>query len=219
MRTVAFVPIKMNNERLPGKNTKILGDGKPLIQFILGTLLDVQEIEEVYVYCSNPEIKNYLLPGVKFLQRNSAYDLPSADINALFASFMYKVPADAYVLAHATEPFMKAASISKGINALKYGEYDSVVAVERLRRFLWDNEKPLNYNKVKIPRTQDLTGFYLETTGFYIFTKESMEKEHSRIGAKPYLLEVSDIEALDVDTPFDFDIAQYVYSKMKEKKE
>ena len=42
-----------------------------------------------------------------------------------------------------------------------------------------------------------------------------MEKEHSRIGARPYLLEVSEIEALDVDTPMDFSIAQYIYSQMK----
>ena len=29
MRTVAWVPIKLNNQRLPGKNTKLLA-GKPL---------------------------------------------------------------------------------------------------------------------------------------------------------------------------------------------
>ena len=214
MRTVAFVPIKMNNERLPGKNTKILGDGKPLVQFILGTLLEVQEIDEVYVYCSNQAIQQYLLPGVNFLQRDPIYDTPSADVNALFASFVSKVPSDVYVLAHATAPFMKGASLQKGLQAIASGEYDSVVAVERLRRFLWDGKQPLNYDRKKIPRTQDLTGYYLETTGFYIFTRETMEREHSRIGARPYLLEVSEIEALDVDTPMDFAIAQYVYSQM-----
>lgn len=217
MKTVAFVPIKLNNERLPGKNIKILGDGKPLLQFILSTLLQVEEISDVYVYCSTPEVKKYLLPGVKYLQRDPAYDTPSADINALFASFVAKVPSDAYVLAHATAPFMKGASISKGISAIQDGKYDSVVAVERLRRFLWDETKPLNYDMAKIPRTQDLTGYYLETTGFYIFTKDVMEKRHSRIGENPFLLEVSEVEALDVDTPLDFAIAQYVYSQMKTK--
>lgn len=215
MKTVAFVPIKLNNERLPGKNTKILGDGKPLLQFILNTLLTVEEISDVYVYCSTEKIKQYLIPGVKFLKRDSMYDLSTANINELFASFVEKVPSDTYVLAHATEPFMKSATISKGIHAIEKGEYDSVIAVERLRRFLWNEVKPLNYDTVNIPRTQDLNGYYLETTGFYIFTKEAMEKRHSRIGDRPYLLEVSEIEALDVDTPMDFAIAQYVYETMK----
>lgn len=215
MKTVAFVPVKLNNERLPGKNTKILGDGKPLLQFILGTLLKVKEIAEVYVYCSSEKVKPYLLPEVRFIKRDAMYDTPSADVNALFASFVNKVSADVYVLAHATAPFMRPESISKGIDVLRTGNYDSVVAVEALHRFLWNEKEPLNYDKVKIPRTQDLVGYYLETTGLYIFTKEAMEKEHSRIGARPYLLEVSEIEALDVDTPMDFSIAQYIYSQMK----
>lgn len=36
--TVAFVPLKLNNERLPGKNTKPFTNGKPLITYILSTL-------------------------------------------------------------------------------------------------------------------------------------------------------------------------------------
>ena len=35
MKVVALVPIKMNNERTPGKNTKRFHDGTPLIQCIL----------------------------------------------------------------------------------------------------------------------------------------------------------------------------------------
>ena len=36
-KIVAFVPVKLNNERLPGKNTKSFDGGKPLIEYILGT--------------------------------------------------------------------------------------------------------------------------------------------------------------------------------------
>lgn len=32
MKTVAVVPVKMNNERLPGKNTKCFDNGEPLIK-------------------------------------------------------------------------------------------------------------------------------------------------------------------------------------------
>jgi CMP-N-acetylneuraminic acid synthetase len=41
MKTVAFVPIKMNNERLLGKNTKSFDNGEPLIYYILNTLSSV----------------------------------------------------------------------------------------------------------------------------------------------------------------------------------
>ena len=70
MKIVAFVPIKMNNERVPGKNTKCFDDGTPLIQCILKSLVQVPEIDEIYVYCSNEKIKDYLIEGVKYLKRS-----------------------------------------------------------------------------------------------------------------------------------------------------
>jgi len=53
MKTVAIVPMKLNNRRLPQKNTKAFTNGKPLCHYILSTLLTVDGIDEVYVYCSN----------------------------------------------------------------------------------------------------------------------------------------------------------------------
>ena len=53
-KIVAVMPIKMNNERLPGKNTKILGD-KPLLRYELDTLLKIKELESKCKYknCSH----------------------------------------------------------------------------------------------------------------------------------------------------------------------
>ena len=61
--TVAFVPIKLNNERIPGKNLKPMDDGKPLISFILETLVLLKKkgiITEIVVYCSKKEICQYI---------------------------------------------------------------------------------------------------------------------------------------------------------------
>ena len=47
MKVVALVPIKMNNERTPGKNTKQFDDGTPLIHFILKALKNAEEIDDL----------------------------------------------------------------------------------------------------------------------------------------------------------------------------
>ena len=60
MKVVAVVPMKLNNSRLPGKNTKAFTNGSPLCTYILKTLLNVKLIDEIYVYCSNPAILKYL---------------------------------------------------------------------------------------------------------------------------------------------------------------
>ena len=49
MKTVAFVPIRLNSKRVVGKNLKLLG-GKPLMCYVLDTLSQVKGVDEVYVY-------------------------------------------------------------------------------------------------------------------------------------------------------------------------
>ena len=74
MRVVAIVPMKLNNRRLPQKNTKPFTNGKPLCWYILSTLLTVNKIDEVYVYCSSPDIQEFLPDGVKYLKRSASLD-------------------------------------------------------------------------------------------------------------------------------------------------
>lgn len=80
MKTIAIVPMKLNNRRLPQKNTKPFTNGKPLCYYILSTLLSVEEIDEVYVYCSNSDIKEFIPEGVKYLQRSETLDLDTTSI-------------------------------------------------------------------------------------------------------------------------------------------
>ncbi len=220
MKTVALVPIKMNNERLPGKNTKAFSDGKPLISCILETLSKVQELNEIYVYCSNPEIQKYF-PNekIRYLRRSEYLDQSTTKFNDVLYSFAKDVKADIYVLAHATAPFIKPERFIEGIQAVLFGEYDSALSVAKLQEFLWENGKPFNYDPVSIPRTQDLTPIFKETCGMYIYRHELICQENRRIGHRPYLVEISDIEAIDINNPMDFEIADAIYSKIIKKNE
>ena len=73
MKVVAFVPIRLNSQRVEGKNLRLLG-GEPLLCHILRTLLEVEAIDEVYVYCSDPAVRPYLPDGVQFLRRSPRLD-------------------------------------------------------------------------------------------------------------------------------------------------
>ncbi len=212
MKIVALVPMKLNNQRLPGKNIKCFDNGRPLCHYILSTLLSVKEIDEVYVYCSNPDIQNYIPEGVKYLHRSESLDQNTTKINEVIAAFANEVPADIYVMTHATSPFVRADSIRKGLKALLEDDYDSAFAVQNISTFLWKDGKPFNYDLDNIPRTQDLEPIYAETSGFYIFRPEVITQMHRRIGNKPYMVEVSQIEATDVDEAEDFMIANAIYN-------
>ena len=217
MKIVAITPVKMNNVRTPGKNTKAFSDGTPLIHCIQKTVQSIDEIDDYYVYCSNSDIQKFLLPGTKFMERDKKFDTPEADVLDMMYQFSLLVDADIYIQVHATAPFLSSDSIKKGIEQIKSGSFDSAFSVRNFQEFLWSDNTPINYSLESIPRTQDMKPMYVETTGMYMYTKDVIRKLRRRIGDTPYLLQVSEIEALDINNPIDFEIANAVYTQILKK--
>lgn len=211
MRIVSVVPIKLNNERLPGKNTKLLG-GKPLISYILNTLLTSRYLSERYVYCSDERIRDYLPEGVTYLKRPEVLDAPVSNFTQIFDCFRQKVQAEIYVYAHATAPFISLESLETCIEKVASGKYDSAFTATKIQDFLWQDGKPLNFDAEDLPRSQDLKPIYRESSGIYVFTPEVFERYHARIGRKPYIREIGYKEAVDINVPEDFYLAEQLLS-------
>lgn len=209
MKVVAFVPIRLNSQRVENKNLRYLGD-KPMMNHLLETLLQASNIDQVYVFCSNPAIEHTLPQGVRFLQRDERLDSNHTLGKEIYDAFTEQVEADIYILAHATSPFIRTSTIEQAVEAVKGGEYDSAFSAERIQTFAWWEGKPLNYSLEHIPRTQDLEPVYAETSAFFIFRRELWREEHRRIGHKPYISVTDRIESCDIDNPDDFRLAQAI---------
>lgn len=155
MKITAIMPIKLQNERCPGKNIRILGT-KPLLQYELDNLKETELCDSISVYCSDEAVIPYLPENVNFIQRPVFLDLPISNFNQIFDSFIRIVKADIYVYAHATAPFITVETMKQCINAVKSGKYDSAFCAVKLQDYLWQDGKPLNFDASNLPRTQDL---------------------------------------------------------------
>lgn len=209
MKVVSFIPIKLNNERLPGKNTLPLGN-KPMCEYIFETVNKVEMIDEKYVYCSSESIKSYIPEGIKFLKRDSCLDGFQVKGLEIIDYFLKDVEADIYVLTHVTQPFTKYSSITEALEKVISGEYDSAFSAKVLQDYCWYRGKPFNYNIKDIVTTQNLEPIYIETGAFYIFTREVFKKYRQRIGVNPYIKVMEQIEAVDIDTADDYEFAKIV---------
>lgn len=207
MKIVAIMPIKLKNERCPGKNTRLLG-GKPLMQHELDSLKKTGLCDSINVYCSDDAVVPFIPEGVNFIKRPKELDLPTSNFTQIFTRFMNEQDADIYVYAHATAPFITVETMIQCINAVKSGEYDSAFCAVKLQDYLWQDGQPLNFDATNLPRTQDLKPIFQETSGVYVFTKEVFLKYKRRIGIKPFIKEVTFKEAVDIDNPEDFDLAE-----------
>jgi CMP-N-acetylneuraminic acid synthetase len=216
MKIVAFVPIRLNSKRIPGKNLKILGD-KPLMNHILETLLEVSRIDEIYVYCSSDKIVSRLPRGVKFFRRHTDLDRDDTLGEEIYDSFIREVYADLYILSHATSPFIKHTTIEDALVHILDLGHDSALSAEKVQTFAWYNGEPLNYSLKKVPRTQDIQPVFIETSAFYIFKRDVWIEKRQRIGDNPYISIVDKIEGIDIDNPDDFETAEIIYKQTKNK--
>ena len=211
MKPVFFVPIKLKSQRLPNKMLLKLGD-KLLCQYIFDVLIEVKKKIniDIYCFCSNEKIKNYLPKEILFLKRDKKLDRNETKGLEIYKSFCNLIKADIYGLVHATSPFIKKESIIKGLEKVINNSNDSSFSVSKIQTFCWYDNKTLNYSLDNVVRTQDIKPVYWETSAFYIFKSEILNKLNRRIGKNPYLVETDRVESIDIDEKEDFILAEKI---------
>ncbi|MCP4652329.1 MAG: acylneuraminate cytidylyltransferase family protein [Candidatus Omnitrophica bacterium] len=212
MRTVGFIPSRLNSQRLPSKNIKELG-GVPLVNYTVRALNKVSDIDEVVIFASEPSICEHIQPGLKykFLKRPDTLDDQNTTIQDLIREFLKLDSADTVVLLHITSPFLKPETIVDCLGRVNSDEYDSSFTAYAINKFCWFNGKPLNYSLDKpTPRTQDIDPVVAEQSSLYVFKREVFEKTGQRISTRPYVKNINHFEGHDIDTPEDFKIAELI---------
>ena len=118
--------------------------------------------------------------------------------------------ADIYIAMCTTSPFTQKETIENALNKVLYEGYDSAFTAKKMQTFAWYNGKPINYDLDSVPRTQDIEPVYVETSAFFIFKKQLWTRYGRRIGFRPYIQEVGEIESVDIDTLEDLKFAQTI---------
>lgn len=220
MKIVALLPMKGNSERVPNKNLKDFC-GKPLYHRVMETLLSSSYINYVVVNTDSEAIKSDI--SKNFDDRVIVIDRPEeiigdfVSMNTVIDCDVNNVDADIYLQTHSTNPLLKKKSvddaIEKMIALLPEKVYDSIFSVTKMQTRLYKADgQAYNHNPEELLRTQDLEPLFEENSNFYIFTKESfLNSGKKRIGLKPFMFEIDKIEAVDIDEPQDFVIAESIY--------
>lgn len=221
MRIVGLLPMKGNSERVPNKNLKAF-DGKPLYHWLLETLLESRYIEKVIINTDSSAIAEDAIASFGE-ERIIIHDRPEnirgdlVSMNEIIKYDIQKVSSDFYIQTHSTNPLLSKKTIDNAIEKMNVfsedDKYDSIFSVTRLQTRLYDKHaQPFNHSLDKLLRTQDLEPLFEENSNFYIFTKESFTKaNNNRIGTKPFMYEMDKIEAVDIDEPQDFSIAENLH--------
>jgi len=221
IQLAALVPMRHHSQRVPEKNFRLLA-GKPLFHHILTTLLDVPEIDAIFVDTDSPVIMEGIsatFPTVQIIDRPQSLRADDVSMNEIIAHDMEQIGADLYLQTHSTNPLLQSGTISRAIQEFRAQgpKVDSLFSVTRLQTRLYDQSgNALNHNPAELIQTQDLAPLYEENSCIYLFTEHGLKENGHRIGKNPFLFEINADEAWDIDTGLDFEIVDFLMKKEKE---
>jgi CMP-N-acetylneuraminic acid synthetase len=226
-KVVALLPMKANSERVKGKNFREFC-GKPLFRWILDTLLEVEEIDQVVI---NTDARHTLadhglVDSDRILIRDRKPEICGdlVSMNLVLADDVANVDAGIYLMTHTTNPLMSADTVRGALAAFRQaseaGTADSLFTVDKVQtRFYRSDCSAVNHDPDNLVRTQDLEPWFEENSNLYIFTRPSFQSTNARIGRKPMMYEGPSFESIDIDTPEDWDFALVAARFMQEQKE
>jgi len=216
-KITALVPIKKESERIPGKNF-LLFCGKSLFHYMLSTLQRCDVIEKIIIDTDSEIImkevpltysKAVIIPRPDFLLGNHIV------ANELIAHDISQTADEHFLQTHVTNPLLSARNITNAVN-LYFSSllvYDSLFSVNCIRKRMYDADcRPLNHSNKDMKPTQHMDPVFVENSNMFIFSKSSFKNAGiSRIGLKPQLFEMNEVESVDIDYPEDFKLAEIIY--------
>lgn len=223
MKIKALLPMKGHSERVPDKNIKNFC-GRPLYYVVLTALLRSEYIDKVVINTDSDIIKEGALKNferVVIIDRPKKIQGDFVSMNDIIAYDLSKIDGEHFLQTHSTNPLLQSSAIDLAIETYfkNLDQFDSLFSVTRLQtRLYWQDGSPVNHNPNELLRTQDLPPVYEENSNFYIFSKKSfVDAGESRIGLKPQMFKISKLEAVDIDEPEDWEIAEILYKRRANK--
>lgn len=231
MKILALITARGGSKRLPGKNILPLG-GKPMLQWTIEAALGLPELCNVLLSTDDPAIAEVGRAGGAYVPwlrpANLASDTASGTDVALHALDWYESqhgPVDGMLLLQPTSPFRTRATIARGLALFDPALGRPVIGVSPTPAHpMWtfrlegDSLVPFVPGDGLQTRSQDLPPAYVVNGTFYLTSPQRLRSEKTFFGKDALALVIaSDQEALDIDTPQDFALAQYFIGQMSQE--
>ena len=120
------------------------------------------------------------------------------------------------IFCHVTTPLIEINTFNDMIEKFnKLNSNDSLMTVTPINDFLWDTKKSksINYDSKKHIKSQDHPKNIVKMiSGVFIIKYKDAILNKSFIGKNPFFYRISKQEAIDIDYPIDFTIAEIIYN-------
>lgn len=219
-KTVAvYVPARLGSKRTPRKNLRDLG-GQSLILRCLTTLKQTKYWDSTFLNTESIDIISAarpVSPRVHVRPLELAQDNTTTDEILLDFFNSHSEYANIAVI-NPTAPFLSASDINRFIDKFLASQRNSAFSTHPIRRHLLQDGQPVNFRaNGKSPRTQDLQEVEAVNFACIAFQSEFLKKVRdegvSIFSGSCITVSLDERSAFDIDTEFDFRIAEALLEK------
>ena len=216
MNILAVIPARAGSKGIPNKNIRIIG-GHPLIYYSIKNAIKSEMITDVIISTDSPEVRiiaEQMGAQCKWRDKKLCGDTVTLD-SVIADAIPTEKDYDYIVTMQPTSPTLEVETLDKAIKYAIDNGLDTVISAINAPHLSWgekDGKKIPNYEK-RLNR-QYLPACYLET-GAFVISKRNVVTPETRIGSKVDVFEVSEREAVDVDTFEDLKSVASLLNKQK----
>jgi len=211
-----LIAVRGGSKRVPKKNVRPFCNSS-MLELKVQQALRLEDVNEVIVTSDDDEMLEiaYRL-GAAPMERDPHYATDSVPMGEVYVHLASLIDCKDILWIPVTSPLVTDRTIQDCIDIYKHrGFYDSVVTTNIIKEYLWLNDKAINYDPKKHPRSQDLPDIYALNFAVNILPRELMIKNKNILGNNFYSYMLDEIEAIDVDTEYEFMLAEFLYEKMR----
>lgn len=230
MNTIAIIPARGGSKGIPRKNLQPLA-GKPLVAHTIEQARAAHTIDRILVSTDDAEIgavaQHY---GAEVLWRPAAI---SGDTASSEAALLHALDAlqqsegaapELVAFLQCTSPLTQAADIDGAVHALLAEEADTALAVTPFHYFLWQQDEQgnavgVNHDKAVRLLRQQRAPQYRETGAVYVMRTAGFRQAKHRFFGKTALYIMPAERCLEIDEPFDLQMAEWLLQRQREGRE
>ena len=224
---LAIIPARGGSKGLTRKNIRSLG-GKPLILWTIEEAKNSKSLNHIVLSTDDEEIAQickhtgidipFMRPSELAQDDSLAIDNYIYTVDRLNEEFNYNY--NEFVVLLPTTPLRKSFDIEGAISVFNEKDSDSVISVTCLHfpadwifRLSKDGTMNSLIKENLIMNRQDHERYFIPNGGVYVLRNELLKKNRSYFSQKTYPFKMPYERSVDIDTEFDFKLAEYLISK------
>lgn len=213
-RILAVVPARKFDENLPGKNILPINNTNLLVHKIR-QLKKVFPLEDIHVSSESPEYLRFATEeGVAADMRPMEFAGAAANFGDFVHYIASTLECEHILWASPTSPLVDEKDFENAINLyfnVLHQGYDSLITANKLKRFLLDENGPLNFRfNIQDRNTAKLPILYEFVNGIVIAPRESMLKWRYNWGMLPYKLQLPPHKIVDICNEAEYSFANFL---------